>query len=100
MRNGPETGCGAGSGKGNVGRGIGAWGATLARHQRDGVMRRGAACAAIVLCASVLGCNGDSRVKEFRERATPGIQAGVEQLIGGILDGLFAVSDPDSTSGG
>jgi len=54
--------------------------------------------AAIVLLGAVTllatgGCNklGD----EFRAAAGPELQAGVTQLLNGLVDGTFAVVDPD-----
>lgn len=35
---------------------------------------------------------------EFRSTAIPAVQAGVSQIVDGLLDGLFAVIEPDGTS--
>ncbi len=52
---------------------------------------------ALLVCGmSVLpGClTGD----EFRTVAGPGVQSGVTSIVNGVLDGLFAIVEPDTTS--
>ncbi len=44
-----------------------------------------------------LGCLPDGA--EFRDAAGPEVEAGVRSLINGLLDGFFAVVEPDADSG-
>ena len=58
----------------------------------------------LALLGLTLGTGCDSEMaKEFREVATPSLQSGVSSILNGVVDGLFAVVDPDtseSDSGG
>lgn len=44
-----------------------------------------------------LGCLPDGA--EFRDAAGPEVEAGVRSVLNGLLDGLFAVVDPDASTG-
>ncbi len=35
---------------------------------------------------------------EFRDQALPAVQSGVTEIVNGLLDGLFAVVEPDTTT--
>ena len=48
----------------------------------------------LVLCP---GC-GDEVTKEFRSAAIGKVESGVNDLVSGLLDGLFTVAEPSSTS--
>ncbi len=38
--------------------------------------------------------------EDFRNAAGPAIRSGVTQVVNGLLDGLFAVIEPESSGGG
>ena len=58
----------------------------------------GAILALIALpLAFTAGC-GDEVSKEFREAALGSIETGMNAVVDGLLDGFFAVAEPDSTS--
>jgi len=42
------------------------------------------------------GC--DAVNKEFRAAAGPAIESGVDAILDGLVDGFFAVFDPDATT--
>ena len=42
-------------------------------------------------------CDGKMGL-EFRTAATSSIQAGVQSIVTGVIDGLFAVIEPDTSS--
>lgn len=54
------------------------------------------AAAALALSAglSMGGCNDD--FDEFRSAASPRLEAGVDALFDGLIDGIFAVVEPDA----
>ncbi len=58
------------------------------------------AAAALVLSAglSMGGCNDD--FDEFRSAASPRLEAGVDALFDGLIDGIFAVVEPDAPTQG
>jgi hypothetical protein len=49
----------------------------------------------LVLCP---GCD-DAVAKEFRTAAIGKVETGVNDLVSGLLDGLFTVAEPSSTGG-
>ena len=65
------------------------------RGRRQILRRRGATVAIAALLPALLctGC-GDDLEREFRSAAIGGIETGVNSIVGGLLDGLFAVADP------
>ncbi len=59
--------------------------------------RTAAAGLTALFAACLPGCDSDF-AKEFRQVAGPSIESGVSSILNGVLDGLFAVADPDDTS--
>ncbi len=59
-----------------------------------GVRARAIAVAATGLIA-LAGC--DMLNKEFRQVAGPAVQSGVTDIVNGLLDGVFAVINPDTS---
>jgi len=49
----------------------------------------------VLLAAGLSGC--DLLGKEFRQVAGPMVQSGVTDIMNGVLNGLFAVFEPDSS---
>ena len=49
-----------------------------------------------MLLATQLGCRS---AQEFREVAGPAVHSGVTDIVNGLVDGMFAVIDPDDTAG-
>lgn len=65
--------------------------------KRDGV-RRALLIAAASLAALLplqTGCDGD-RGTEFRDAALDSLQDGVTAILDGIVDGIFAIAEPES----
>ncbi len=42
------------------------------------------------------GCDSEM-AKEFREVASPSLQSGISSILDGVVDGVFAVVDPDTS---
>ncbi|MFQ5412868.1 MAG: hypothetical protein ACE5E6_00275 [Phycisphaerae bacterium] len=55
--------------------------------------RRLCTLAVSAVCIYQVGCLPDGR--EFRDVAGPNVESGVRSVVTGLLDGLFAVIDPD-----
>ena len=59
-------------------------------------------CIQLTVAAAMLainaGCSGPY-VKEFREVAGADLQSGVLSVLTGVVDGVFAVYDPDNPDG-
>jgi len=53
---------------------------------------------AMIMFAAMLPLTGCAEAEEFRSVAGSTIQAGVQTVASGIIDGLFAVLDPDTTN--
>ncbi len=47
---------------------------------------------ALFALGAAVGCG-----REFRDAAGPALEAGVGQILDGLVDGLFAVFEPDSS---
>ncbi len=56
---------------------------------------RAAALGAAMVMVSQLGCIG----KQFREAALPEIQSGMELILDGLLEGVFAAIEPETATG-
>ena len=69
----------------------------IRRAARRGMCALGAT-AALALSAglSMGGCNDD--FDEFRAAASPQLEAGVDALFDGLIDGIFAVVEPGTSS--
>jgi hypothetical protein len=52
------------------------------------------------LALAALACTGceSDMAKEFRTAARPQLEAGVDSLVSGLLDGAFALWEPDTTT--
>jgi hypothetical protein len=50
--------------------------------------RLGLACAALGFC---VGCDDEAALKMFRDTAATNIQQGINSILDGIVDGVFAV---------
>lgn len=76
---------------------------SLTAWRRNG----GVCCAILALSAGLLAtgtaCNDDEALAAFREAASSNLQTGVNSLMDGVVDGLFAAmnlgTDQSSTSG-
>jgi hypothetical protein len=69
---------------------------------RTAVSYRRATLTALALTLSlVCGCNDDEALRAFRDAAASSLQAGVDSIAGGIIDGAFAVFElgADETGG-
>ncbi len=64
-------------------------------HSRRGTRR--AACAFVGIAFLLSGC---SLGEEFRAAAGPAVETGVNAILDGLVDGLFAVIEPDNADGG
>ena len=64
------------------------WAAGLRRVRARAI---GVAATGLIALA---GC--DMLNKEFRQVAGPAVQSGVTDIVNGLLDGVFAVIDPDT----
>ena len=69
----------------------------IRRTARRGMCALGAA-AALALSAglSMGGCSDD--FDEFRAAASPQLEAGVDALLDGLVDGIFAVVEPNTSA--
>ena len=61
---------------------------------------RGLSAAAVIIAAAIVlstqtGCPGGT---QFREAALPAVQTGVDSILDGIVDGIFAAIAPESLS--
>lgn len=64
-------------------------------HARRGTKR--AVCAFVWLTFLLGGC---SLGQEFRAAAGPAFETGINAILDGLVDGVFAVIEPDGTDGG
>ena len=63
------------------------------------VLQRPRAAAIAVIAIGLPGLAGCVLTgTEFREAAGPAVQAGVTQVVDGLLEGIFAVIEPEATS--
>ena len=53
---------------------------------------------AVCLPALLLSAGCEAITKEFRAVAGPAIETGVNSILDGLVDGFFAVFDPDETT--
>jgi len=67
-----------------------------ATQRSRGLCRLGAVLALLSLVL-VAGC-GDELEREFRQAAIDGLETGLRGVADGLLDGLFAIADPDNGS--
>ena len=67
---------------------------TVGTTRRTGRLIGGVALA--VTAAFVAGCGDGAFGKEFREVTAPTFESGVMTIADGLLEGLFAVYNPDS----
>jgi hypothetical protein len=51
----------------------------------------------VMLAAMACGCDGKLG-KEFRETASSSLQSGLTEIATGLINGAFAVYDPDTTA--
>ena len=80
------------------------------QNQSNSRRNLGACCAFVALAAGLLcmgtGCNEDEAWDAFRSAATSNVETGVNSLMDGVLDGIFAAanlgvdSSSDSTTSG
>ena len=54
------------------------------------------AAGAVLTLSGAVGCT--TGLDEFRTVATPALQAGVSQIMNGVLDGFFAAIEPEPSS--
>lgn len=59
--------------------------------------RRSQLVALALLAGSISLTTGCLTGTEFRSVAGPAVQSGVKSIVNGVLDGLFAVIEPDTT---
>ena len=57
------------------------------------------ALAIVVLAFGATGMTGCVTGEEFRSVAGPAVETGITSIVNGLLDGLFAVIEPDATTG-
>lgn len=58
----------------------------------------GRSAALILACAAMTGCEPAVR-DEFRAAALGSVQTGVNAILQGLVDGIFAVAEPEGDSG-
>ncbi len=72
-------------------------GRSARRPLRRKICALGASTALILLAGlSMGGCNDD--FDEFRTAAGPQLEAGIDALLDGLVDGIFAVVEPDTAT--
>ena len=58
-------------------------------------------CAIVALFGTTLtlntGCDEEAALLAFRDAATSDLETGVKSIMDGIIEGLFAAVDPDTT---
>ena len=59
-------------------------------------------CAIMALCAVVLlagtGCDEEAALRAFRDSASGSLQTGLQSIMNGVIEGMFAVFDLGSDS--
>ena len=68
--------------------------------RRGGHARGGTKCAAGAFVGLAFLFGGCSLGAEFRAAAGPAVETGVNAILDGLVDGLFAVIEPDNAEGG
>jgi len=63
-------------------------------------VRRLHTLAVIITIIALCGVTGCVTGREFRKVAGPAVQTGVTAIVNGLLDGIFAVIEPDTTTDG
>ena len=61
-------------------------------------VRRSQALAVTITTIALCGVTGCVTGREFRKTAGPAVRIGVTAIVNGLLDGLFAVIEPDTTA--
>ena len=61
-------------------------------------VRRSQALAVAIASIALSGVTGCVTGREFREAAGPAFQTGVTAIVNGLLDGLFAIIEPDANT--
>ncbi|UCC28882.1 MAG: hypothetical protein JSU86_11850 [Phycisphaerales bacterium] len=61
-------------------------------------VRRSQALAVAIAAIALSGVTGCVTGREFREAAGPAFQTGVTAIVNGLLDGFFAVIEPDTNT--
>jgi len=56
---------------------------------------RGCPTVATMLCLGMLIAAGCESSQQFREAAGPALESGVNSILDGLVDGFFAVYEPD-----
>ena len=68
---------------------------SMSRPHARRFARHASIVAAAMSLRAVSGCGAAG--KEFRSIAGPAVQQGVSSIVNGLLDGVFAVVDPNTT---
>ncbi len=68
------------------------------RLARRSCCAAGAVLALLILTLPLAGGCDDAVATEFRAAAIDGIHTGLSKIIDGVLDGLFAIAEPDTDS--
>ena len=69
----------------------------MANERSDGRRRWIWVAGCLIALLPMAGC--DVINKEFRAAAVPAIESGVNAILDGLADGIFAVLDPNATTG-
>ena len=75
----------------------------MIRKDYDGTIRPVRRLKVVTTCALALvavACGGCLMGKEFREAAGPAMESGVGLILDGLVDGIFAVIEPETDSNG
>ena len=56
------------------------------------------AAALLVLLVPNLGCDEEAAINEFREASASSLSSGIQSILGGIVEGIFAVYTPEESS--
>jgi hypothetical protein len=75
----------------------------MIRKHFDGTIRAVWGLKVVTSCIVVLvaiACGGCLTGKEFRAAAGPAMESGVDSILDGLVDGLFAVIEPEANNSG
>ncbi len=65
--------------------------------QRHSLSKKALRASIAAMSAGATFATGCLTGSEFREAAAPLVEQGVDSIMDGLIDGLFAVIDPDTT---
>ena len=72
----------------------------MIRKDYDGTIRRLKLVTTAAVALVAVACCGCLTGKDFREAAGPAMESGVNLILDGLVDGIFAVIEPEADSNG